>query len=83
MEKIGIALHMAKSGRLIIKVDREARTGQFIFEKSGHKVAKVAEVIGPTRSPYISALPISDRVNRVVGKEVFISGDDRRDRKKW
>ena len=74
---------MAKSGRLIIKADFQARTEQVILEKSGNKVAKVAEVIGPTRSPYISAMPISDRINRVVGKGVFVSGDDRHDRKKW
>lgn len=74
MEKIGTALHVAKSGRLIIKADHELKSGQFILDKTGHRVAKVAEVIGPVRSPYISAVPISERTSGVVGKEVYISG---------
>lgn len=80
MQKIGTALHIAKSGRLIIKADRDIHAGQFILDRTGHKIAKVAEVIGPVRSPYISAVPLSDRVKRSVAKEVYI-GDSNVEKK--
>ena len=76
MQKIGTALHIAKSGRLIIKADHDVRAGQFIVDQTGHKIAKVAETIGPVKSPYLSAIPISDRVKRAVSKEVYISDRD-------
>lgn len=72
MEQIGLALHIAKSGRLIIQCKDKKINGKNIFDKRGNKIAKVSEIIGPIKSPYISAIPLNDKVKRVIGKNVYI-----------
>ena len=32
----------------------------------------VSEIIGPVKSPYVSAIPLNDKVKRVIGKKVYI-----------
>ena len=48
MEKIGEILHMAKSGRLIIKVDEQIShklLGQALIDEKGTKIGKIIELI--------------------------------------
>ena len=69
--KSGLAICLAKSGRLIIKLDGPVPAGSFVFDEKGRKIAKVAELIGPVRSPYASAIPLSKKAKRAVGKRVY------------
>lgn len=63
---------MARSGRLILKLGAPIPAGSFVFDGKGRKVAKVAELIGPVRAPYASAVPLTKGVRRVVGKRVYL-----------
>ena len=71
MKPIGIAIHIAKSGQLIIKTKKDVRPGSFIFDEKGKKIARVQETIGPTKSPYVSAVLVDDRAKRVIGRSVY------------
>ena len=51
MEQIGLALHIAKSGRLIIQCKSKKVNGKNVFDQRGNKIAKVSEIIGPVKSP--------------------------------
>tara|TARA_B100000749_G_C18436250_1_gene470187 strand:+ start:1321 stop:1542 length:222 start_codon:yes stop_codon:yes gene_type:complete len=68
---LGIAMHIAKSGRLIIKCESETSANSFIFDKRGNKIAKIQEIFGPINSPYISAITLSEKAKRVIGKKVY------------
>ena len=60
MERIGEIVHLAKSGRLIIKIDENISPrliGQSLFDDRGSKVGKIIELIGPVKSPYASVIP--------------------------
>jgi RNA-binding protein len=60
MERIGEIVHLAKSGRLIVKIDENISPrlmGQSLFDDSGSKVGKIIELIGPVKSPYASVIP--------------------------
>ena len=72
MEQTGLALHIAKSGRLIIQCKSKKVNGKNVFDQRGNKVAKISEIIGPVKSPYISAIPLNDKARRVIGKKVYI-----------
>jgi len=61
---VGTVLHRAKSGRLIILLSREVRTGAFIFDDKGKKLGKVVELIGPAKAPYASVALSTDRPGR-------------------
>ena len=60
MEKIGEIMHLAKSGRLIVKVEQNIDhrlIGQLLIDDKGAKVGKIIELIGPVKSPYASVIP--------------------------
>jgi RNA-binding protein len=75
LEKIGEILHMAKSGRLIVKVDEQIShklLGQALIDEKGTKIGKIIELIGSVKSPYASVIPTIDSKYSVGGK-VFTS----------
>ena len=61
MEQEGLALHIAKSGRLIIQCKSKKVKGKNVFDQRGNKIAKISEIIGPVKAPYISAIPLNDK----------------------
>lgn len=72
MQEVGEILHLANSGRVIIRLSRPLRDGQIIVDNSGTKVAKVSEMIGPVDAPYASAIPLTNNIKKHVGKLVYI-----------
>ena len=40
-------------------------------DEKGKKIARVQETIGPTKSPYVSAVLVDDRAKRVIGMSVY------------
>ncbi len=70
--EVGEVLHMSKSGRIIIKSKIESiDIGTTLVDEKGRKVARVVELIGPVNSPYISAIPLTDRSKRYVGAMLY------------
>lgn len=81
LEEVGTVTHLAKSGRLIIKVNKWVKPGTILFDSKGRKLAKVIELIGPVKSPYATAIPLTGRIERAIGARVVIaSGEDRGER---
>jgi len=69
--QVGILLHQAKSGRLIIRLSKEVKPGVFLFDDGGRKLGRVAELIGPVRAPYASVAVVSSRLGK-AGSPVFL-----------
>ena len=77
LEEIGEIMHLAKSGRLIIRltaIGNEPKSGELIIDPNGKHIGKVIEVIGPVTAPYVSVVPMIDRVNKIIGIKVFRGG---------
>jgi RNA-binding protein len=75
--EIGEVMHLAKSGRLVIKLNAASagiRPGELLVDGSGKRVGKVVELIGPVSAPYASVIPMTDRTSRLVGSKVFSGG---------
>lgn len=71
MEKIGEIIHLAKSGRLIVKIEENANhnlIGEALIDDKGTKVGKIIELIGSIKSPYASVIPTLDSKYSVGGK---------------
>ena len=66
-------LHLARSGRLILHANGDFMANNILYDDKERKVAKVIEVFGPIKSPYISAMPLTDRIKRIIGKNVHTS----------
>ena len=45
LQEVGEVLHIAKSGRLIIKLSQKVNPGDIFVDAKGKKVAKVVELI--------------------------------------
>jgi RNA-binding protein len=69
--QVGILLHQAKSGRLIIRLSKEVRPGVFLFDDAGRKLGRVAELIGSVKAPYASVAVVSSRLGK-QGDPVFL-----------
>ncbi|MGI0091983.1 MAG: H/ACA ribonucleoprotein complex subunit GAR1 [Nitrososphaerales archaeon] len=83
MQEAGTVLHLARSGRLILKSSGGTTTsslvkeGSILVDEKGRRTCKVLEIIGPVFSPYISAQPLTDRIERVAGSKLFVSEEER------
>jgi RNA-binding protein len=76
MEKIGAIVHLAKSGRLIVKIEENITQnliGQSLIDDRGTKVGKIIELIGPVKSPYASVIPALNS-KYSIGGLVYTSG---------
>ncbi|MFQ6010815.1 MAG: hypothetical protein ACE5KG_01425, partial [Nitrososphaerales archaeon] len=62
-----------KSGRVIIKLDETFAEGSILLDNEGRKICKLTELIGPKSSPYASSVPLTDRIRRSLGKEVYMA----------
>jgi RNA-binding protein len=75
--EIGEVMHLAKSGRLIVKLNAAGagmKAGELLVDGSGKRVGKVVELLGPVSAPYASVIPMTDRTSRLVGAKVFSGG---------
>lgn len=75
--EIGEIMHLAKSGRLIVKLSAAGtgvKAGELLVDGSGKRVGKVAELIGPVSAPYASVIPMTDRTSRLIGTKMFSGG---------
>lgn len=73
--EVGEVLHVARSGRMIIKSIGDVAglsRGTILVDAKGRSVAKLIELIGPVQSPYISAMPLTDRVKKYVGATLYV-----------
>jgi RNA-binding protein len=90
--EIGEVMHLAKSGRLIVKLNTAGavlRAGELLVDGSGRRVGRIAELIGPVSAPYASVIPMTDKAGRLAGTKVFSGGqakprrsDDHRKRRR-
>ncbi len=83
-------MHLAGSGRVIIQLSNKLVEGQILCDEKGTRVAKVMELIGPVRRPFVSATPLTNNIKKYIGKSVFaveqssVSTQKKpRRRKKW
>lgn len=73
MLQVGVLLHQAKSGRLIVRLTREVRPGVSILDDQGKRLGKVVELIGPVRAPYASVAVTSSRIGK-AGDAAYVEG---------
>lgn len=64
-------MHLAKSGRVIVRLSKKLEEGQILCDEKSSKIAKVTELIGPVAKPYASAIPLSNNIKKYTGKKVF------------
>ena len=76
--EVGEVLHIAKSGRVIVKLSQKVNSGDILVDSKGKKLARVVELIGPVKAPYASAIPMTDKINKYVGTKIYRGGVRRR-----
>jgi RNA-binding protein len=73
LRQVGTILHRAKSGRLIVRLSKEVKTGAFILDDQGKRLGRIVELIGPVRAPYASVSPTTSRTGK-GGDSAFVEG---------
>ena len=64
-------MHLATSGRVIVRLSKIVVQDQILCDENSTKVAKVAELIGPVAKPYASAISLTNNIKKFVGKKMF------------
>ena len=71
MQEVGEILHLASSGRVIVRLSKTVLQDQILCDEKSTKVAKVTELIGPVAKPYASAMSLTNNIKKFVGKKMF------------
>ena len=71
MQEVGEVLHIANSGRVIVRLSKEIKEGQSLCDKNNQKIGGVTELIGPIKNPFASAIPLSNNLKKISGTKVF------------
>ena len=71
MQEVGEILHLARSGRVIVRLSKVVAQDQILCDESSTKIAKVTELIGPVAKPYASAISLTNNIKKFVGKKMF------------
>ena len=64
-------MHLASSGRVIVRLSKTVVQDQILCDEKSTKVAKVTELIGPVAKPYASAISLTNDTKKFVGKKMF------------
>ena len=64
-------MHLASSGRVIVRLSKIVTQDQILCDEKSTKVAKVTELIGPVAKPYASAISLTNNIKKFVGKKMF------------
>jgi len=73
LQEVGEILHLASSGRVIVRLSKVETQDQILCDENSTKVAKVTELIGPIAKPYASAISLTNNTKKFVGKKMFAS----------
>ncbi len=76
-------MHLANSGRVIIRLDKPLREGQIVCDERSTKIARVTEMIGPVSNPFASAISLTNNIKKFIGKRVFSFEDTPAKKKKF
>ena len=64
-------MHLARSGRVIVRLSNTVGPNQILCDDKSVKVAKVTELIGPVAKPYASAISLTNNIKKFEGKKMF------------
>jgi RNA-binding protein len=73
LQEVGTLLHIARSGRLIVRLSKKVEPGSLLADSKGRSQAKVVELIGPTSRPYASASTTTNGVDARKGDKLFLA----------
>ena len=77
MNELGEVMHLSKSGRIIVRLQKDGKqikNGQLLVDASVKRIGKVIEVIDPVKAPYASVAPFTDRIKKFIVTNVFNGG---------
>lgn len=77
MKHLGNILHLANSGKLIVRSEQMPPAHAFVYTNDKQQIGKVYNVFGPVKNPYIS-VSLFKSVNRRdlesrVGEKLYVS----------
>lgn len=79
MNELGEALHMARSGRLIVKMSaatsEKKLIGMPVMDSTRKQIGKIQEIFGPVVSPYASVQPSREKLTSIIGTKVFLADE--------
>lgn len=86
MKFLGNSLHIANSGKLIVKSSVMPFSGASVYTGDKKKIGKINNVFGPTKDPYISINLFKstdvEKLKKNCGEKIFMSKSNKKKSKK-
>ncbi|MEA2089879.1 MAG: Gar1/Naf1 family protein [Thermoproteota archaeon] len=82
MQRIGCVLHVSSNRNLILKTTKTPQIGDKVVNEKLEHVGTVAEVFGPTSSPYVAVKTNVENPQRFVNKILYAISSSKTKRKK-
>ena len=76
MQSAGKVMRFSSTGTLIIRSDVAPQIGLAVCDMRGRDIGRIIRITGPVNRPYTIVKPLKDipeGINRLIGKEVYIS----------
>jgi len=71
LQEVGEVLHIANSGRVIVRLSKEVKEGEILCDKNNQKIGRVTELIRHVKNPFASAIPLTNNLKKISGAKVF------------
>lgn len=77
MNEVGEIIHLARSGRLILKLNEKNndknlnKSGEILIDSNGKKIGRIVELIGSVKSPFASVEISNSKAKFLEGTKVF------------
>ena len=72
MKRIGRALHVSNSKKIILKAENLPKIGERVVDESQKPVGTVFDIFGPVSSPYIAVKPITGETYDLINHILYV-----------
>jgi RNA-binding protein len=78
LQRLGRALHISPSRKVIMKVEKIPKIGETVVDEDLKPVGRISDVFGPVSSPYVSVKTAIRQSERLTNKMLYVLPSKRR-----
>lgn len=73
MQRLGVAVHVSKSGYIVVQLSRVPRIGDKVYDQNLKRIGVVKDVVGPVSNPFALVKPEKPHPLDVSGKPLYFT----------
>jgi len=78
LQRLGRALHISPSRKVIIRIENIPKIGETVVDENLKPIGKISDVFGPVCSPYAAVKPTIREPQKLTNKMLYVLPSKRR-----